>query len=239
MNKEQVEILLNAAQKSPIRMQVMIALFTGLRRSEINGLKYSDINFENRTMTIKRQLGRTPNTNINDFKLGEYTKQEIPLKTKSSYRTINIPDRLFEAILEQQRIYDKNKRRRINDKTNPFKDYDFICCSTYGNPHSPGYHRKYFKDLLKNNNLPDIRFHDLRSTYTTMLINEKFNPKAISKNLGHAKEIITLDIYTDPKNIINDVTKPIDNFIKTLNKNSDNDLDKILIKTQNLITELL
>lgn len=50
--------------------------------------------------------------------------------------------------------------------------------------------------------MPDIRWHDLRSTYCTLLLKSDFNPKAVSKLMGHAKELITVDVYGDNQNII-------------------------------------
>ena len=76
---------------------------------------------------------------------------------------------MFEAILEQRERYGKNRRRRVR----AFQDLDYICCSTYGYPRSKGYHWPHFKKLLKND----------------------FNLKVIAKLLGHAKEIISADVY--------------------------------------------
>lgn len=88
------------------------------------------------------------------------TKQEIKLKSVSSERILDIPDIVFEAIINEKKKYEKNKNRRINDKTNSFYDYNYICCSTYGKPRSKDFHRKYYIKLLKENNLPNIGFHD-------------------------------------------------------------------------------
>lgn len=98
------------------------------------------------------------------------TKQEIKLKSVSSERILDIPDIVFEAIINEKKKYEKNKNRRINDKTNSFYDYNYICCSTYGKPRSKDFHRKYYIKLLKENNLPNIGFHDLRHTYATLLL---------------------------------------------------------------------
>ena len=56
------------------------------------------------------------------------TKQEIKLKSVSSERILDIPDIVFEAIINEKKKYEKNKNRRINDKTNSFYDYNYICC---------------------------------------------------------------------------------------------------------------
>ncbi|MFV0249830.1 MAG: tyrosine-type recombinase/integrase [Bacilli bacterium] len=72
-----------------------------------------------------------------------------------------------------------------------------MCCSTYGKSRSRGFHQSYYNELMKQLNLPDIDFHDLRHTFTTLIVKSNFNAKAISQLLGHVSEIITIDVYTD------------------------------------------
>ena len=210
---EQIKVLLDKSRDTPIHMQILFAVLMGLRRGEINGLKYSDVDYMNQTLTVRRQLGKAPNTVREDFQAKTFTKQEIRLKTDSSYRTLPIPDYVFEEILKERKKYEANRKRRINDKNNPFYDGDYICCSTYGKPRSKVFHFKYYKKLLQENNLPDIRWHDLRSTFCTLLIKNNYSPKAISKLMGHAKEIITLDIYGDNAQIIADGVEEIQPFM--------------------------
>lgn len=123
---------------------------------------------------------------------------------------------LFEAILEQRKIYEQNRKRRINDNTNPFNDNDYVCCSTYGNSRSRGFHQKYYKALLKKLNLPNIRFHDLRHTYSTILIKANFNIKAVSQLLGHASEILTVDVYCETEEIIHDCLDVLEPYIESV-----------------------
>lgn len=83
---------------------------------------------------------------------------------------------------------------------------DYICCSSYGRPRSATYASSQYKALLRNNGLPDIRFHDLRHTYASMLLSEELSVKAVSNTLGHAKSIVTVDVYGDKARIIGDGT---------------------------------
>ena len=94
------------------------------------------------------------------------------------------------------------------------QDMDYICCSNYGRARSKGFHCRYYKQFLAENGLPDIRWHDLRSTYCTLLLKEAFNPKAVSKLMGHAKELITMDVYADNKGIIADGVPEIEEYMK-------------------------
>jgi integrase len=210
LTMEQIQILLEKSKDTPIHMQVMFNVLMGLRRSEINGVKYSDVDYINHTLKVERQLGRIHNTVREDFAPKTFTKQEVGLKTRSSYREIPIPDYVFEAILKERRIYEKNRNRRKEE----FQDLDYICCSTLGRARSKGFHCKYYKQLLAENGLPDIRWHDLRSTYCTLLLKESFNPKAVSKLMGHAKELITMDVYADNRGIIADGVPEIEEYMK-------------------------
>ena len=67
---------------------------------------------------------------------------------------------------------------------------------------------------MQDDNLPDIRWHDLRSTFCTLLLKNDFNPKAVSKLMGHSKEIITMDVYGDNKSIIVDGVPEIEEFMQ-------------------------
>ena len=191
-------------------MQILFAVLMGLRRSEINGLKYSDVDYIHRTLRVERQLGKKPNSKAEDCAPKMLTKQEIKTKTPAGVRELPIPDYVFEAILEERKTYEKNRRRRPKE----FRDWNYICSSTYGNPRSKGFHQKYYKNLLKSLDLPDIHFHQLRNTYATILLKNSFNSKGVSHLLGHAKEIISVDVYGDTQEIIEDCLDVLEPFIE-------------------------
>lgn len=107
-------------------------------------------------------------------------------------------------------------RRRINDKHNPFRDLDYVCCSTYGKPRSRGFIFSYFENIKKQNNLPNLSWHKLRTTYTTILAKNDFSMKAISILLGHSSEVITFENYTDKNEIICDCLEDIEPFIESV-----------------------
>ena len=198
LNMGQVMKLLEASKNTPIHMQVLLNVLMGLRRQEINAVKYSDVDYINRTLSVKRQLGKKLDRSPWGGVEKPSAKSELPLKTSSSQRVLPIPDYVFEAILEEREKYERNRSRRKKQ----FLDADYICCSTYGKPRSKDFHWPHYKALLKETGLPDIRWHDLRSTYCTLLLKEDFSPKAVSRLMGHAKELITMDVYGDNVHII-------------------------------------
>lgn len=219
LNVEQIKTLIEASKETPIHLQVLFAVLMGLRKQEINAIKYTDIDFVNRKLYLKVQLGRNTEDTIDDCPKKMLTKQEIKLKSYHSERILDIPDMVFEAILNEKQKYERNRHRRINDKTNPFYDHNYVCCSTYGKPRSKDFHRRYYIKLLKDNNLPNIGFHDLRHTYTTVLLLNNHNLKAVSELLGHASTIITSNVYFDKNKLVIDCTDVLNNFINRVKPN--------------------
>ena len=176
-----------------------------------------------RPTSVERQLGKKLNRNPNGADENPTTKSELPLKTSSSRRELPIPDYVFEAILKERKTYEKNRSRRRKE----FLDADFICCSSYGKPRSRDFHWKHYKKLLRDTGLPDIRWHDLRSTYCTLLLKQDFSPKAVSKLMGHAKELITMDVYGDNANIIPEEIPELLSYMEEVmpEKNGEKDLE--------------
>ena len=70
LNEEQVRLLIEKSKDTPIHLQVLFAVLMGLRKQEINGLKYSDIDYIHRTLKVQRQLRKKPNTDNSELKVG-------------------------------------------------------------------------------------------------------------------------------------------------------------------------
>lgn len=79
-------------------MEILFGLLCGLCKGEILELKFSDIDYIHRILKVSRQLGKKANTNVIHLKTGEYTKQDIKVKSFSSNRILDIPDIVFEAV---------------------------------------------------------------------------------------------------------------------------------------------
>ena len=230
LTKEQVFKLIEGSKNSKIYLMLLFNVVMGLRCSEIIGIKYSDIDFINQKLTIRRQLGRDIKKDDSELDAKTFTKQEVRTKTPSSVRTIDIPDIVYDAILKQRKYYQACKSRR---KT-AFQDMGYVCCSSYGRPRSKNYHFEHFKRLLKELDLPDVRWHDLRGTCATLLLMQGISSKAIAKNLGHSAEIVTVDNYIDDSKLsvikLNKLDSYIDSVIpKTICEEEDNDFSKVTI----------
>ncbi len=120
------------------------------------------------------------------------TDKEIDVKTESSKRIEPIPDFVFYEIQEERKRYEKNRSRRQHGIW-VFQDLDYICCSSYGRPRSISFIYKPYKELIEKIGLPYICPHDLRHTYTTLLMKNNINQRAIAASLGHTQ----FETYTD------------------------------------------
>lgn len=193
LTEEQVKRLLLASRGTALYLPIIFAVLMGLRRGEIIGLKYGDIDFRKKTIHIQRQLGKLPGNQDNPVLPKTITKQEIPLKTQNSDRILELPELIFMAIMEERHNYEKRRSRRKKE----FQDLDYICCSSYGRPRGRTYFWAPFKNLLREQELPDIKWHGLRHTYATFLLKEGCGLRAVSHSLGHKKALFTADFYVD------------------------------------------
>lgn len=176
---EEVEKLLSYLNNEPIKYQaiISIAVMTGLRRGEILGLHWSDINFENGKVEIKRSL---------QYLVGHGVSEKVP-KTETSKRNITIPNYCLN-ILKKLRSYNLTKRLLLGNK---YTINDNVFVTDTGNIMHPDTITSWFQDFLEKNKLRKIRFHDLRHTSATILLSEGINIKSVSKQLGHNNISIT------------------------------------------------
>lgn len=165
---------------------VVILLNTGLRISELCGLTLNDLDFENRKISINKQLIKT--------KQMEY--MVTTLKTKNSYREIPMTDIVYQSL---QNIIEYRRKPIINE-IDGYSDFVFI--DYYGKPKVASHYHCYFKDVITKYNachseqIPTITPHVLRHTYCTNMALKGINPKALQYLMGHSDINITLNLYT-------------------------------------------
>ncbi|MEH7417384.1 tyrosine-type recombinase/integrase [Neobacillus drentensis] len=170
----------NVKRPSQYITAYLLAIFTGMRQGEILGLRWRDIDFENKIIYIRQTLSHD----------GKELRNAA--KTKSSLRSITIPEALIQQLKKERKKCNENKLKH----SKVYEDNDLVICTKLGRPVQPSNLIRGFKKDVKKVELPVIRFHDLRHTHATMLISQNINPKIISERLGHARIGITLDIYS-------------------------------------------
>lgn len=168
IHAEQLGAFLREAKESGVYELYYLDLATGLRRGELLGLKWEDIDLAHGVIHVKRQIARID---------GEV--KEVPLKTKNSYRNISISKDAVEMLKEME-------KRRI---------CEYVFPSTSGGPISPDSVRHMLHRVLKRAELPSIRFHDLRHTFATLALQNGVDIKTVSGMLGHFSAGFTLDTY--------------------------------------------
>lgn len=157
-------------------------LFSGLRRSEVLGLKWSDIDFDNKVARITQTLQRVKGKGL-IFK---------STKNKSSAKPIDLSNSMI-AILEKVKKLQSANRLKFGKIYN---NNDLVFSQPNGKPIEPSEFGREFKKILKKLNLPNIRLHDLRHSHATLLLTSGANLKAVQERLRHSKSAITLDIYS-------------------------------------------
>ena len=148
---------------------------TGLRRGELMGLKWKDINLNNNNIYIQRSIQQVKNKGL-IFKKP---------KNKSSYRNIYISEDVIRII----------KRLKKHHLKHNHED-NLVFAYSNGTKIKPNYITKKFKKLLRQINLGEHRFHDLRHTHATELLKAGVHPKIVQERLGHNKIETTLNIYS-------------------------------------------
>jgi len=173
--------------KEKLGMAFLLDIFTGLRRGELLGLKWEDVDFNEKQITIKRSLQRVK-------KDGGGTELKFEeLKTDKSYRTIPIPQVIFDDLIKYQekQQYEKEIAKKVYENK-----YNLIFCSSVGTPIEPRNFNRLFDKILKNAKINHINLHALRHTYATRLFEMNEHPKTVQELLGHAKVGTTIDTYT-------------------------------------------
>ena len=173
--------LLDAVKDDPIEPAVYLALYLGLRRSEACGLRWKDVDMESGLVHIR-----------NTIVCFSEVREKEQTKTHASRRDLYLPNAL-KAYL--QTVWVKQEADR--DLTGrEYSEDEHICQWPDGSILLPDYISRRFAKILKKNKLPKIRFHDLRHTAGSLLVNSGHTIKQVQEFLGHENASTTLDIYT-------------------------------------------
>ena len=184
---EEVNSLLSAVKGTKLEIPVMFGAFYGLRRSEVIGLKWSAIDFEQNALTIKHTV---TSCNLD----GKHILVESDTtKTKSSMRTLPLVKPVRERLLALKQEQKENRRLCGRSYNKEYSEY--ICVNEVGDLIKPNYVTEFFPKLLEANGLRRIRFHDLRHTCASLLLANGVPMKQIQEWLGHSDFSTTANIY--------------------------------------------
>ncbi len=179
-NNQQVKKFLRIAKDFKYHSAFYLALNTGMRQGELIGLKWKDINYNKKTLNVKRQVVRT----------NKGLKFKTP-KTKAGDRVIPLFDNIIKY-LKKHKINQSEKKLSLGES---FQDNNLVTCNGIGNPVGPRNLSREFKKIVKAADLPKIRFHDMRHTFATTFLDNGGNIKTLQQILGHESITTTIDTY--------------------------------------------
>ena len=178
---EQAKAFLLAIEGDRMEALFTVALALGLRRGEALGLRWSDVDFQTKTLRVNQALQRLNGS-----------LQITELKTKSSRRLLDLPEMLAIKLRE-------HRTRQLEEKLlagSHWQDNGLVFTSRIGTPIDPRHVKRRLDPLLKKAELPHFRVHDLRHFCASLLLAQGVPLKVVSELLGHSQIAITADLYT-------------------------------------------
>ncbi len=179
--KEQLIELLEKVKDTKLEVPIYLAVYLGLRREEIIGLKWKYVDFESRTLHIYEV--RTS--------AGKAIITKAP-KTEKSRRSLHINDDLY-SLLKMHKVKQEELRNMLGSA---YDNAGYVYSHENGKPYRVNSVTEQFKTFLEKQQLPKIRLHDLRHSFASVLYNEGMDLKSISEALGHSDIGTTNKIYT-------------------------------------------
>jgi integrase len=182
LTAEQANHLLETVRDHDFGALFTIALSLGLRRGEINGLRWENIDFVTGFLHVREQIKRIPRTGVH----------LCELKTDKSRRSLRMPRSVIDALLRRHLIQEA-QRIKAGAK---WTESGFVFTGPRGDVVAPEKINELHQEMLQRANLPHVRFHDLRHTAATLLLSKGISLKLIQEYLGHANFQITADLYS-------------------------------------------
>jgi integrase len=175
---EHVRQFLEAVAGERLEALFEIAIATGMRQGELLALRWQDID-------LKKAQAHIRGTIQPDMTVAQP-------KTRASQRTVALTEEAV-ASLKRHRSRQNEERLALGASWEPS---DIVFSDEAGRTYNPTRLLRQFKRVLKEHGLPDLRFHDLRHTYATLMLNAGIHPKVVSETLGHSRIQTTLDLYS-------------------------------------------
>lgn len=181
LDDDGVRALLQTAAGSRYEMLYLFAIVTGMRLGELLALKWSDVNWKKGFIQVQRQL--------------QFIKGKgpvfLPPKTKAGNRPIGLSQGVMNRLQEHRQRQEEEKATAGD----AWQEHDLIFPSTSGTPQDRGNLSRIFKSTLQQAELPNIRFHDLRHTSITLLLDQGISINTVQRRAGHSKASTTTNIY--------------------------------------------
>lgn len=187
-NKEELDRLFEVFKGDRLELVVHIAAYYGLRRSEILGLKWDSVDFEEKKLTVRRKVTGSHGSGKEEIRV------ENQLKTESSVRTFPLIPHIEQMLRERKFLEDYYSNLLGADFDRTFDG--FVCRDNYGKLITPNFTSDHFKYIINKYGLKKLRFHDLRHSCASLLLANGVPMKAIQEWLGHSTFNVTANFYS-------------------------------------------
>jgi len=196
----QIVKLFQAVKGDKIELAVHLAVYLGLRRGEICGLRWYNVDLANHAVSI-----------VDNRTMAGAVVIDGPVKSNMSERRLKIPDGLMPTLLAAE-VSQSVDKQTLGSR---YMDSGYVVCYQSGKPYRPNYLSLLFSQMLESKGLPHIRFHDLRHTHGSIAILGA-PLYDVSKSLGHSRQEITQKIYIkDLTNVKSAAVDSVDSALKT------------------------
>lgn len=185
LNNNQIDELLSLVENLPIKLAVELCCIYGFRRSEVLGLKWQNIDFENESIRVCETLQQSTKA------ISGTTNYTDDTKTESSNRTMPMTKKARRLLQEQRKRQEQNKDL-LGDY---YIENDYVCTFDNGKVITPNYLSKSFHKVIVNSDLPQVRLHDLRHSSASNLLAQGFSVVQVAEWLGHSETTTTLKFY--------------------------------------------
>ncbi|MCX6064650.1 MAG: tyrosine-type recombinase/integrase [Chloroflexi bacterium] len=182
LDENQTRALLSTVVNTRYQALFWMAITTGLRKGELLGLKWSDLDWRKKQIQVQRQIQRIQKEGL----------VFCELKSKSGKRIVVLSDEMINKLQQHLDLQDMGK----SFAGDQWQENDLIFPSNNGTPMDGHHILDKFKKLLKQAELPDMRFHDLRHTAATLMLKQGVHPKIVQERLGHSNITMTLNTYS-------------------------------------------
>jgi len=181
LTPEELETVLETASDNQFYPVIYTAVSTGLRRAELLALRWRDIDFDSESILVSRTLHK--GHGVIEFK---------EPKTEHSRRRVSMTPKLVAFLTE----YKAEKESLFLHLGHLLRPDELIFANVEGKPIDPGVLSHNFARIAKRAGLENVRFHDLRHTFASLMLLRGAKPKVISEALGHSSVAFTMDVYS-------------------------------------------
>jgi integrase len=178
-----IHLFLEMARPTQYYALFYMALFTGMRRSELLALRWQDIDLLFLQVSVTRSL--------HQVKGGQIVIRQP--KTEKSRRLVSLPISTAPML---ERYRESQNKERASLGYNPLQESDYVFCHYNGKPLLPNTVTHNWIKLARRTGLKDIRFHDARHTHASLMLKQGVHPKIVQERLGHSSIQLTLDTYS-------------------------------------------